>query len=391
MNEIDKKVESAPDKDGGENTAAPISPEQIDPKPEVEKTGLGPNEIDHAQKSSLRSRLIVAGILIAVAVPSIFFGGWVYFAFVTFFLAIAVHEMTRAPRTRYSWLVYAFTYLLIFSFVYWFLVKDNFSHLLDLKESGNESQFVFTLENFFSNLDISMIGIAVALGVYFWISIADKNFGLNDLAYMFTMSVLLGLSFQSFFFLRYYPFYMLSTSKLPFAGQIWAGYLGSDFVAQPIFRYLTSSFLLLFVLCGTVMNDTFAYFVGLFFGKHHMNRRVSPHKTWEGFFGGWFFGAAFAIAWGLFVAAIGYPMLPTLTLDSWYWIVALGVLIPLFGDLGDFAFSLVKRHFLVKDYGTILPGHGGVLDRVDSISFACVGTSIILIFITNGWNFLVKL
>jgi phosphatidate cytidylyltransferase len=86
------------------------------------------------------------------------------------------------------------------------------------------------------------------------------------------------------------------------------------------------------------------------------------------------------------MAATGYPLLPTLTLDKWYWILLLSMAIPLLGDLGDLSLSLIKRHWKIKDFGSILPGHGGILDRVDSDMFVCVGLAIIVIFITNGWN-----
>ena len=89
------------------------------------------------------------------------------------------------------------------------------------------------------------------------------------------------------------------------------------------------------------MNDTGAYFVGSLFGKHKMNERISPHKTWEGFFGGWIFGAVAGLAFGFGVTFAGYPMLPTLDATHWYWIGALALVLPLISDLGDLAFSMV--------------------------------------------------
>jgi phosphatidate cytidylyltransferase len=138
------------------------------------------------------------------------------------------------------------------------------------------------------------------------------------------------------------------------------------------------------------MNDAGAYFVGSAFGKHKMNERISPHKTWEGFFGGWIIGAVSGLIFGLVITFLGYPMLPTLTSDTWYWVAALAVVLPLISDLGDLSFSMIKRNFGIKDYGNILKGHGGIVDRVGSDMFTCIFTAVVLIFITNGWNFFVK-
>ena len=134
--------------------------------------------------------------------------------------------------------------------------------------------------------------------------------------------------------------------------------------------------------------DICAYFAGVTMGKHKLCPVISPKKTWEGFFWGWFFGALICALFGLGTAFFGSPMLPFLDLEHWYWIVGLALLIPLLGDLGDLAFSLIKRHFNIKDYGNILRGHGGVLDRADSSIFAMIGVSIALIFISHGFNFL---
>jgi CDP-diglyceride synthetase len=345
----------------------------------------GMNEITPEAKASLKSRVIVAGILIAILVPSFIIGSWVFFVVLGVFLAIAIHEMIRAPHKKYPWYVYVITYLIVFSFVYWFIIKDNFAEYV---AADPRSEYVFKLESYFSTLDVSVVGIAVALGSYFFISLVNKDFTFSDVAYFIAISILLGLGFQSVFFLRYYPFYLYGYSDL-YSGEVWFGFAGSQLQYQGVFEYLISCELIFFVFLDTILNDTFAYFIGSLWGKHHLNERVSPHKTWEGFFAGWIGGGVAGSAVGLLFAALGYPMLPTLTIDSWYWIVLLGFLIPLLGDLGDLSFSLIKRHFVIKDFGTILRGHGGVLDRVDSHLFASIGVSIILIFITNSWNFLV--
>ena len=108
----------------------------------------------------------------------------------------------------------------------------------------------------------------------------------------------------------------------------------------------------LFVLIWS--SDSFAYFTGKFFGKHKMAPKISPKKTWEGFAGGVFF----TIILGYFIE-LYYP-----DLRGNYIIV--GLLVSVFGPLGDLVESQLKRNFGVKDSGNVIPGHGGILDRLDS-------------------------
>lgn len=114
-----------------------------------------------------------------------------------------------------------------------------------------------------------------------------------------------------------------------------------------------------FTLAVTWLQDTGAFFVGRSFGRTKMAPVLSPKKSWEGFFG----GMAAAIATALFcVPLLGLPI----TLIE---AAILGVAAGIFGPLGDLAESLIKRQVGVKDSGFIIPGHGGILDRIDSILF----------------------
>lgn len=116
------------------------------------------------------------------------------------------------------------------------------------------------------------------------------------------------------------------------------------------------------VLCALLItwaNDTFAYFAGRFFGKHKLYPQVSPNKTWEGFAGG-MVGAVVCL---LVARATFFPQLTTL--DA----VVVGVLGSIFGPIGDLCESMFKRAYNVKDSGSVLPGHGGLLDRVDALIF----------------------
>lgn len=114
----------------------------------------------------------------------------------------------------------------------------------------------------------------------------------------------------------------------------------------------------LIVILMAVGNDTFGYFAGVLFGKHPMAPRISPKKTWEGFAG----------------SMVGSMVLASLLValmlgDPWWHGLVLAFFLVWVAALGDFAESMVKREIGVKDMGTLLPGHGGVMDRIDSIVF----------------------
>lgn len=124
----------------------------------------------------------------------------------------------------------------------------------------------------------------------------------------------------------------------------------------PKFTTFTWEVFLLFVLIWS--SDSFAYFAGRLFGKHKMAPKISPKKTWEGFAGGVFF----TLILGYFIE----QRFPDLR-GNW---MAVGFLVAVFAPLGDLVESQLKRTFGVKDSGNIIPGHGGVLDRLDSFIIA---------------------
>lgn len=118
----------------------------------------------------------------------------------------------------------------------------------------------------------------------------------------------------------------------------------------------------IFIIAWT--NDTFAYLVGMKFGKHKFCERISPKKTWEGFLGGLLFSliAGFCIAifvnWG--------QTIQVLCMRICFWI-GMALIISIIGTMGDLVESMFKRQLGIKDSGNILPGHGGMLDRFDII------------------------
>jgi phosphatidate cytidylyltransferase len=120
------------------------------------------------------------------------------------------------------------------------------------------------------------------------------------------------------------------------------------------------------------LNDTGAYLIGTAFGKHRLFERISPLKSWEGFFGGWLVVLIFSLfcAW--------------YTGIEWYIWVGFASTVVIFGTLGDLSESLLKRTFGAKDSGKFFPGHGGILDRFDSVILATPAAYIFIeLFIRN--------
>lgn len=122
----------------------------------------------------------------------------------------------------------------------------------------------------------------------------------------------------------------------------------------------------LLVILAAVASDAGGFYAGGLFGRHKLWPSVSPQKTWEGLLGGMALCIALTALFGSFGVSRGWhmPVLPV-----WGWLVT-GLLLNLAAVTGDLFESAVKRSLAVKDSGALLPGHGGVLDRIDSLLFA---------------------
>lgn len=167
---------------------------------------------------------------------------------------------------------------------------------------------------------------AFYLIVLFVIEIVSEDYSMDQVAYTYLISIILSLAWQGV--MRIYG----------------AGFAG---------------FGMLYVAIACYACDTGAYFFGVFLGKHKMNPKISPNKTWEGAIGGYLCGLGFSILVAIYLC----PTMPkTLMYTASY-------LLPAMAEIGDLAFSSIKRRFNLKDFGNLLPEHGGVLDRIDSLAF----------------------
>lgn len=140
------------------------------------------------------------------------------------------------------------------------------------------------------------------------------------------------------------------------AGILYIGWLLSYFVAL---RGLDDGRNWVFLaLAANFGSDTAAFFTGRALGRHHLAPSISPGKTWEG---------AIAGVLGAIIISLLFTLLIPI---SYGQAILLGLLVSIFGQLGDLVESLLKRNMGVKDSGKLLPGHGGFLDRIDSVVFA---------------------
>ena len=116
----------------------------------------------------------------------------------------------------------------------------------------------------------------------------------------------------------------------------------------------------LYLILITIMTDTFAFFTGYFIGKNKLCEKISPKKTWEGAVGGTIVATAIGVIFYIFVVD------NTINIEA---LLIITILLSIIGQVGDLFFSSIKRYYKVKDFSNLIPGHGGILDRLDSFIF----------------------
>jgi phosphatidate cytidylyltransferase len=173
-----------------------------------------------------------------------------------------------------------------------------------------------------------------------------------------------------------------SHGKLPF-GNVLSVYALTVYILAALLSILyvrdfnaAGKYIYLLIFIGAWVTDTFAYFTGVLFGKHKLIEDVSPKKTIEGSVGGILFCAAGCVALGL-VTDRFFDQNANLL-----FLAISGVILSVVSQIGDLIMSVIKRHYGIKDYGKIFPGHGGMLDRFDSILAVSLGLSAICMFVS---------
>ena len=359
---------------------------------------MTPNKLSEKTKTSLLARVISAFILVATLIPCIYFGSWVFFGFVFFITSVATYEVLTVPgKKKYPWYVWIVCYLFVYCFTFYEFIIEGY-------KSGftNFSSYISL-----NNLFISFGAVFFFAIILFTIGIFDKKIKLEDITYLFMLCILLALGMQGLLFIRLFPssngILQDVSTTLPSGISVNAKDYFVEFCKEANLNHNHVSYLLfVFLIIGTWLSDVGAYFFGIFFGKHKMNERISPNKTWEGFIGGIFTSILFSLSFAA-ILEFGFncplvpglvqfrysPLLASINVFGGHAIVNLlflAVIMPTVGNIGGFLYSLVKRHYQVKDYGNILPGHGGVIDRFDSVMINACCMSIVVLLSSNSWS-----
>lgn len=258
----------------------------------------------------MKQRVISAIVAIIIVVPIVLYGGIPFYLGASVLGLIGFYEMLKARKTERD-IPNIMKIVCMFAFI--IIMMDNW---------GNKV-FVFN-----SNDKLILSILLTVIPIVFFNK--KKSYDINDALFMLGTIMFLGISFNHLVNIR----------------------VGS------LYNFI-------YLVLITTMTDTFAYFTGRLIGKHKMCPSVSPNKTWEGFVGGLVFGTIISVVF--YVCAFDFT-------GSVFLLVLVSMLLSVVGQLGDLVFSSIKRHYKIKDYGNIMPGHGGVLDRLDSLLF------VILVF-----------
>lgn len=197
----------------------------------------------------------------------------------------------------------------------------------------------FTMNGYNSNhlytLDYRLISILLLINLIPLVFINDKNkYNLTDALFLIGASLFIGLTFNLLVLMREYNI---------------------DYV--------------IYIFIITTLTDTFAYITGKYIGKKKLVPKISPNKTVEGSIGG---SLAATFAGSLYFISVFNTNL------SFVMALLITLVLSILAQLGDLVFSFIKREYMVKDFSKIIPGHGGLLDRFDSIFFVTLGFLIAL-------------
>ena len=287
----------------------------------------GTNEPTKKERSSVGQRLLTAGIAIPVVLLFVWLGGWVSFAgcaLVVVLGAIELHTMLmKAGYHPITWMSFSLCFL--------FLISAMFPD---------------------QRLLILQIGLGASLILSFcWLFFRSTLEG-SMVDWALTLAVPVYLAWPMSYFLLLRGYEMISFHGI------------GNWIMLP-----SGVWWVLVLLLGVWGFDGAAFFTGRYLGRHKLAPHISPGKTREG------------VAGGLVVSVLAGVVLTVIPLGvPWYFAILLGFLIGIASTLGDLAESVIKRQMHVKDSGQIMPGHGGMLDRIDSLLFAVIVVYIFALF-----------
>ena len=273
-------------------------------------------------------RTITAALIVAVVFPLLYLGGWFTLALASAFVVGGIYEVLHVKDdTQWPWFFRTIVYFFSLAMLYWV-------HLIKYLDTG-----ILAIPVGYS-VQINIIFVAMYLMTLFFLEVSIKSIKIIDVFYVFTITLVFAVAGQAFMYIRQLSF--------------------------------NAAF---YVLFTNFMSDAFAYYFGIRFGKHKLAPIISPKKTWEGAVAGVAMSAILGTTIFYFLPFGGFPL----------WVMFLiSIVLGIGAIIGDLIFSSIKRYFGLKDFGVIFPGHGGILDRVDSLLFNLMAFLALVALITGG-------
>ena len=266
----------------------------------------------------MKTRVISAALMVAIFIPFLIIGEVPFAIFMSIVAAMGLHELIKVRETRKKFP----TILKIFAYI---LVL-----VLCLTD--------FNGIEFHYKVDYRFLSFLVFLFTSPMVFINDtKKYNLNDALFLVSLILFIGLGFKLVVIARNFDI-----------------------------NYIIYLFLI------TIITDTFALISGMLVGKHKLCPKISPKKTIEGLIGGVLMGTFVATSFYFTVINSGISLV---------FLIFVTAFLCLIGQLGDLVFSSIKRYYDVKDFSNLIPGHGGVLDRFDSLIFVTLAFIMLYGFI----------
>jgi phosphatidate cytidylyltransferase len=266
----------------------------------------------------MKQRIISAIVALLIIIPIIIVGGNLFYIAVGLISILGLYELINIRETKRKFPV---DMKQVSYLLFILLVINNY----------NNSGFIYSIDY----RVISVLLIILLLPLVFYGD--NDKYNVNDAFYLLGSIFFLGIAFNLLIAIRNYNI-----------------------------NYF------IYIMLITTITDTYAYLTGKFIGKHKFMPSVSPKKTWEGFLGGLFFGTLISCVFYYDVINSNINILSLISITAFLSII---------GQFGDLVFSSIKRYFNKKDYSNIMPGHGGILDRLDSIIFVIIAFTLFITLI----------
>ncbi len=254
----------------------------------------------------MKTRIISALVMCAIAIPILIIGGLPFKIFTIVIAILSLYELIKA------------------------------------REKKSE------IPIFIKILSYILIGVFIGFSV-----------NLYTVNYEFIYKIIIGfilLSFIPVVFINNTDKYSITDALYVLGGTLFLAVAYTSFVLIDNISLLY----IIYIIIIAMVTDMFAYFTGYFIGKNKMCEMISPKKTWEGAIGGSLIGTIVGTLFYVFLIHQNSNLLI---------VIAITLLLSIIGQIGDLFFSSIKRHYKIKDFSKLIPGHGGILDRLDSIIF----------------------